>query len=270
MGYGQKKITPVDNDPNKPPQPTLHYYDKHGNPLEEPVLFMSELDTVTNVKPKPIYPLLYSASVGVNFFDGVLTLFGQKHSSYDIHASLSLHNWFEPVAEFGIGLADNKPETGNYRYKGKPSFYGKIGINYNFMYKSNPAYQIFLGLRCGFTSFKYDITDVTINSSYWGQTEHFSIMDQKASYIYGQALAGLKVKIWKDISMGWSVRYGFKFKENKPLNSNPWFIPGYGTGPLSATFSLIYTIPIHTEKIDDTVKSIGEGSVHVSGGIPEP
>ena len=70
--------------------------------------------------------------------------------------------------------------------------------------------------------------------------------------------------------MGWSVRYGFKFKENKPLNSNPWFIPGYGTGPLSATFSLIYTIPIHTEKIDDTVKSIGEGPVHVSGGIPEP
>ena len=27
--YGQKKITPVDNDPNKPAQPTLHYYDKH-------------------------------------------------------------------------------------------------------------------------------------------------------------------------------------------------------------------------------------------------
>ena len=46
----QKKITPVDTDPTKPPQPVLHYYDKHGNPLEEPVLFLADLDTVTNVK----------------------------------------------------------------------------------------------------------------------------------------------------------------------------------------------------------------------------
>ena len=151
--YGQKKITPVDNDVNKPPQPTLHYYDKHGNPLEEPVLFVAELDTVTSSRPKPVYPLLYSASIGFNFFDGVMKLFGQSHQSYDLQCSLSLHNWFEPIVELGLGFADNHPENGNYRYKNKPSFYGKLGMNYNFMYKSNPDYQVYLGIRFGYSSF---------------------------------------------------------------------------------------------------------------------
>ena len=268
--YSQKKITPVDNDPNKPAQPTLHYYDKHGEPLEEPVLFLSELDTVSNVKPRPVYPLLYSANIGVNFFDGLMSLFGQSHSSYDVQAGLSLFNWIEPLIECGIGFADNHPDKGNFHYKNFPSFYGKIGFNYNFMYKSNPDYQVYVGMRFGYTSYKYEITDITINSDYWGQSNHFSILDQKANAFYGQAVAGLKVKIWKWFSLGWSIRYGFKMKQSLPANSNPWFIPGYGTGALSATFSLVYSIPINTQRRPDNIVTIGEGDVHVAGGIPEP
>lgn len=267
--FAQKKITPVDDDPNKPAQPTLHYYDKHGEPLDEPVLFMAELDTVSGVRPKPVYPLLYSANIGFNFFDGVMSLFGQSHSSYDIQAGLSLHNWIEPLVELGIGFADNHPETSNFRYKSKPSFYGKIGANYNFFYKSNPDYQVYLGLRFGYTNYKYEITDININSNYWGQSNQLSIKDQHGTAFYGQVAAGLKVKIWKWISLGWSLRYGFKMHQTHSENSNPWFIPGYGTGALSATFSLIYSIPIHTEKIEIPLKTIGEGDVHVSGGIPD-
>ena len=251
--FAQKKITPVDSDPNKPAQPTLHYYDKHGNPLEEPVYFLSDLDTVKNVRPGPVYPLLYSANVGINFFDGIMMLAGQKHASFDLSASLSLHNWFEPVIECGIGFADNHPDDANYRYVGKPSFYGKIGINYNFLYKSNPDYQLFLGLRGGFTAFSYDIKDVTISSDYWGPPQHFSLAGQKSHALYGQVLLGLKVKLWRNISMGWSFRYGFKGKVKDASNSAPWFIPGYGTGPLNASFSLFYTIPINTKKIEDNI-----------------
>lgn len=269
----QKKITPVDNDPDKPAQPILHYYDKHGEPLEEPVLFISQTDTTTSSRPQPVYPLLYSANIGFNFFDGVMMAFGQKHASFDIQASLSLHNWIEPVIECGLGFANNKPELSNFRYRNKPSFYGKIGLNYNFLYKSNPDYQVFLGVRAGYTSFKYEITDITINSDYWDQSNKFSIMNQHAHAFYGQALVGLKVKLWKWVSMGWSFRYGFKFKATNGSNSNVWFIPGYGTGALGATFSLIFTIPINTKKIERNITLpdfSNKGEPHVSGGIPEP
>lgn len=278
VAYGQKKITPVDNDPTKPRQPILHYYDKHGEPLDEPVLFLADLDTVKQASPGPVYPLWESVSVGVNFFDGVMMIAGQKHASFDVWAMLSLHNWILPVVELGVGFADNRPEEGNFRYKGKPSFYGKIGANYNFLYKSNPDYQMHIGLRAAYTRFSYDITDITVNSSYWDQSNQFSILGQKAYAFYGEVLAGLKVKLWKNISMGWDARFRFKFKSTKGRNSNPWFIPGYGTSsPLSASFSLIYTIPINKGRkiadLPDDVKQLqGEApgsSVDTSDQLPE-
>ncbi len=268
--YGQKKITPVDNDKTKPRQPVLHYYDKHGNPLEEPVLFLADLDTVKTARPGPVYPLLESMSFGVNFFDAVMQLAGQKHASIDVWAELSLHNWIQPVVELGIGFADNRLEEGNFHYKGKPSLYAKIGANYNFLYKSNPDYQIHVGLRGGYSSFKYDITDITINSPYWDQSNSFSVMNQKAHALYGEVLGGVKVKIWKNISIGWDFRYRFKFKGSKGTNSDPWFIPGYGASSnISASFSLIYTIPLKRNKKDaikDAVEAI-EGAAE--GGQTE-
>lgn len=242
-------ITPVDNDPAKPQQPTLHYYDKHGNPLPEPVLFLAELDTVSKASPKPVYPLLESMSFGVNFFDGVMMLAGQKHASIDFWGSLSLYNWVQPVVELGVGWANNRPEEGNFHYIGKPSVYAKIGADYNFLYKSDPAYQLHFGLRAGYSHFSYDIKDITISSSYWDQTNSFNLSGQKAHALFGEVLAGLRVKIWKSISMGWDVRLRFKMKVTDGRSSTPWFVPGYGTGSLvSGSFSLIWTMPLASKK----------------------
>lgn len=265
MPGAAQKITPVDNDPTKPKQPVLHYYDKHGNPLDEPVLFLADLDTVKKQGPKAVYPLMESMSFGFNFFDAVMLAAGQKHASFDFWAQLSLWNWLQPVVEVGIGYADSRPEEGNFCYKGKPSFYGKVGFNYNFLYKSKPDYQFHIGLRAGYSSFKYDITDITVNSSYWDQSNNFSILNQKAHAFYGQFLIGLKVKIWKQISMGWDIRYRFKFSGSNGSNSVPWFIPGYGTASaLSASFSVIYTVPFKHKPMEVPVEE-GEGTPPADG-----
>lgn len=244
-----QKINPVDVDPTKPKQPTLHYYDKHGNPLDEPVLFLSDLDTVKSAKPGPVYPLLQSVSIGFNFFDALMKMAGQKHASLDLWASLSLHNWFQPVVEAGVGFADHRPEGGNFRYKGKPSFYAKLGVDYNFLYKSNPDYQVHFGLRGGYSNFSYDITDITVGSPYWDQVNQTSITGQRAHALYGEILGGIRVKIAGPVSMGWNFRYRFMMKKTDGSNSTPWFIPGYGaSNPVGASFSVIYTLPLSRKK----------------------
>ena len=60
--------------------------------------------------------------------------------------------------------------------------------------------------------------------------------------------------------MGWSARYKFKGKVKNGSNSTPWFIPGYGTRPLSATFSIIYTLPLNKDK-KEKVNPAENGSV---------
>lgn len=241
----ERKITPVDVDDQKPKQPTLHYFDKHGNPLDEPVLFLAELDTVKNVRSGPVYPLLTSVSLGVNVFDAIMNCIGQNYGAIDFCGELSLHNWFVPTLELGIGWGKKDAPDANYVYTAKPSVYARIGFNYNFLYKSNPDYQVYAGLRAGVSNVNYEIKDITISSGYWGETTHPQIGSQNATAFYGQALLGMRAKIYKNFSMGWSVRYNFKFNTPQGSNSIPWYVPGYGANnKLTATFSFIYTIPL--------------------------
>ena len=236
-----RKSSPVDID-DKKPQVTLHYYDKHGNPLEEPVKFLATLDTITKPKSKPIYPLLTGCSIGANFGDAIFMAAGQKYGSFDIWADLSIFNWIFPVIEAGIGFANSTPENGNFTYKGLPSFYTKVGVNYNFMYKNDPAYQVFLGARIGFSSFKYDIENISIPNGYWGETQTITLKGLSATAFYGEVLAGLKVKIVGPFSLGWTARFHMKMKVNSKSASTPWFIPGYGaTSPFGFSVSAIYS-----------------------------
>lgn len=236
----ERRTTPVDIDDEKPRE-VLHYYDKHGNALPEPVRFLAVLDTVTKPKSKPVYPLYNGWTLGLNFGDAIFMAAGQKYGSFDVWADVSLHNWFFPVVEFGMGFADSKPEDANFTYRTKPSFYAKVGMNYNFMYKSDPAYQVFAGFRLGYSNFAYDVENVTVSDGYWDQTESFSMKGLKASVLYGEILAGIKVKIVDGFSLGWTARWHTKFKVSSKSLSEPWYIPGYGAGsPFSFSLSAIW------------------------------
>lgn len=247
-------VTAVETDEKAPRRPTLHYYDKSGKPLKEPVYLFTELDTVRKVRSGPKYPVYNGVSVGLNFFDAVMRIAGQKYMSFDVAADVSLWNWLFPVAEFGVGFADSHPEDSNFRYRGLPSFYGKIGFNYNFLYKSSPEYQVFVGFRAGYSAFRYRISDIDITSGYWGQTNLFDLPTQHAQCWYGEALAGLKVRIYRNFFMGWTLRYRFKFSEKQGAESKPWFVPGYGaSSPFGFTFSVIWNIPARRKPAPDEV-----------------
>jgi hypothetical protein len=239
----ERKVTPVENEDNKAATPQLHYYDKHGNALKDPVLIWEE-DTITKVKKELAYPLYNGVVVGANIFDAIMKVAGQSYSSFDLWGSVSLHNRFFPTLELGLGFANSTPAAKNFNYKTSASPYAKIGIDYNFLYNSNPDYMAFVGVRGGFSSFSYDVKDITITSDYWDQTANLDILHQKATALYGELLAGLRVKIYQRVSLGWSIRYHFKFHVSQGSNSEPWYIPGYGgrNTSITGTFSVIYTI----------------------------
>lgn len=233
------KITPVESDDEAPPQPVLHYYDKHGEKLDTPVLYLAELDTATSVRPSSPYPLFNGVTIGVNFADAIMSAIGQTYSSYDISAMVSLHNWFFPVLEAGIGWGHHTENNDLFKIKAYPTMYAKIGINYNFLYKSNPAYMGYLGFRFGASQCRWDKTDIR-STNEEGETVYSpDEMNQKCNSIYGEILAGFKVKIAGPFSLGWNVRYrlGLHSTDGK----SPWFVPGYGTGPLGFTFNAYLT-----------------------------
>lgn len=238
---GGRRVTPVENTDNKPWQPGLYRFDRHGNPLKEPVAVLLDEDTV-KVDRSPTEKLYGGVIVGVNFFDGILQLAGQSYGSYTVEASVDLYNWFFPTLEVGLGVANTTPTNLNYTYKGGPSFFAKIGIDYNFLYRSDPAYTLLAGLRLGFTGFGYDLTDVTIQSPYWQESQTFNLPGQKSTALYGEVLGGMRIRIYKGLHMGWTIRYKALFHASQAANGSPWFIPGFGArnAPFSATFSVAW------------------------------
>lgn len=244
-------ITPVDVDPTKPEQPRLHYYDKHGKKLSEPMLFLTEKDTVKAAGPASPWPVFNGVTLGLNFFDAALLAAGQGYASFDLSASVSIHNWFFPTLEAGVGFSDYKAAGSDLKIKTKPSPFIKIGLDYNFLYKSNPDYMLAVGVRFCYARPSYDISGASVSAGYWDETATISIPNQKTHSFYGEALAGIKVKIWENISMGWSARYNFNLKTPDASQSTPWFIPGFGAGsPLSFSFSIFYTFG-HRKEIEE-------------------
>lgn len=244
----QRRVTPVTQSTNRVVMP------KKGEKLKEFVRLDSAArdslrrDSIEKIYPR--YPLLTDVTIGVNFWEPLMRLFGQKHGGVGFSATLNMWNRLLPKLEVGFGTANSTPEGMNFTYKSKLALYAKIGADYNFLFKKSPDYMLFAGAHVGFSSFKYDIVDITPPNNYWDEKEKFSILGEKSSAVWGEINIGLRVKIYKGFSLGWTGRYVKRFSIKNNEHSQPWYVPGLGTkaAGLSASFSVYYTIPLSKNK----------------------
>lgn len=202
--------------------------------------------TLMAAPPKMEYPLLHEIIAGANFWSPLMRAFGQHYGLGDVWAEVSLHNRYFPFIALGFDNCNDTPDGSNFTFKVPVSPYFKIGASYNFFYNSNPDYKLQMGLRYGFTSYKWNVENVTVNDPYWGEHQGFSIMDQKSTAGYFEVTFGLKVRIFKSWSLGWNLIYHSILHETKNPAGEPMFIPGYGKrgSSLTGSFSLMYTFPI--------------------------
>lgn len=260
----QRRVTPIDT----PATATQHINENkaNGDSLDRSRLVeMTDsrgnkilVDTVTgkefidsaaiekakNVKMK--YPLLHSATISLDLFTPAMRAFGTKYGLGEVAAEINLYNRYIPVLEFGLGQAENTPDDNNYTYKSAISPFFRIGMNYNFFYGSNPDYMLMIGLRYGFSPFKFEVTDISQQGGYWDEPMTYNIPSQSVTAGYIQLLLALRVRIFDNFSMGWSVRYQSIMHETATPHGEAWYIPGFGARnrSLNATFALSYTIPL--------------------------
>ncbi len=240
----------------------VHYHDDDGNVIYVDTITGREWRDSTAMKiKKPMqYPLFHSASICVDLWNPLMRAFGQHYGLIGFGAQVSLHNRYMPAFEFGFGSANNTPADNNFTYKSPLSVYFRLGADYNFLYNSNPDYKFFLGLRFGFSPFKYDIKDITITSTYWDETAYPEIPTQSSTVLWWEFNIGLQVKVWGPISAGWSFRYHHIMNETKNQYGDPWYIPGYGSRGANIAGSLNITYTLDVNKIFKRKVTINEGT----------
>ena len=254
----KRYVTPVEVKTNRTLLPRKGEKLKY---IERDSLTLDSLRRDSIAKIYPHYPIITDITLGAGIGDAVGKIFGQSYSSFDVSASINMWNRLSPIVELGVGWANSTPEELNYTYKGKLAPYAKIGANYNFMFKSHPDYQLFFGIRAAYSTFSYDITNISLSNGYWGENQTIDLPNQKSHAMWGEMMLGLKVKIWQNISAGWTVKYHHVFSYKKNPNGDPWFIPGFGSrnSKLAVGLSVYYTLPTSRKKwpkIDENGKLI--------------
>ncbi len=247
----QRRINPV-----TPKQPGTSATTEAPQPafIEVEELDSLPADSVAHIPPM-VYPLWHSVTVGVDLWDPIMRIFGQKYGLGGIWGQVNFHNRYLPTFEAGLGACDDAPSGGNFRFHSPTAPYFRIGADYNFLYNSDPDYLLLAGIRYGFSAFKYDIEDITLNDPYWGETSNFSIPSQTATAGWIEILFGVRVKLLGGWSAGWQLKFHKILHEGgKHTYGDPMYIPGYGKrGPtFTGSISLSYTFSLDAE----TVKAV--------------
>lgn len=192
-------------------------------------------------------PFYQGTTIGVDVFGLGGKIFGSDITSTEIGIEVNLLNRFIPVVEIGYGSTDTTDEETDIHYKTSAPFF-RVGMNYNFFFKK-PYLPGFLygGIRYGFSSFSYDVDAPTLANPTFPYPEvPFAYEGVKSNVGWAELLAGIRVNVYKNFYMGWSVRYRKRLSVKKDEHSEPWYIPGFGKNgstSLGVTYSLIYKLP---------------------------
>lgn len=235
---------------------STHYHDEQGNIIM--------VDTVTGVEwtdstllpkaPKMKYPRLFAINAGVDIWDPVMRVFGQHYGGAGAWVQLNMHNRYLPTFEFGMGSAKDTPDDNNYTYHGSLAPYFRIGMDYNFVYNSNPDYRFTAGVRYGFSAFKYSVSDIVLDDPYWGEQTRFEIPSTSVTAGWFEFSLGVTVRLFGPVSAGWQIKYHSIIHKSRPATGDAWYIPGYGTAgsSLGGSFSISYTIPLRRKEAVST------------------
>lgn len=263
----QRRITPVTSrdpgtaapvtDVKQPIDPSrlVTTTDANGNTVTVDTVTGREYvdSTLLMAPPKMEYPLLHEVIAGVNVWDIAMRAMGQKYGLGDVWAELSMHNRYFPFFAFGLGQCDISPDDKNFTFRSAVAPYFKIGASYNFFYNSNPDYKLQMGLRYGFTTYKWSLLDVRVDEGYWHDPTTYSLTDLSHTAGYLEISFGLKVKIIGPVSAGWTLLYHSMLHDSKSPYGQPMYIPGYGkrNGAFTANFSIMYTLPLNKKPLQE-------------------
>lgn len=180
----------------------------------------------------------------------IMNLFGVQYGSYEVALEVDLLHRFFPVLEVGVGHANYTPEDNNYTFSCNKSFYGRLGLNYNFLYKNGSKSFITVGARYALSSFSYSWQNITLNDSYWGTEYITNTPEQNAFAHWAEIVVGLRVQVYKNFYMGFTGRYRFLVGCDESEYGAPYFIPGFGPKNQSFGFTYVvgYDLPIAKKK----------------------
>ncbi len=182
-----------------------------------------------------------STKTKVDFFQGlrvdvdispiVTTLLsaGETYSFEGAVQTKILGKYF-PIVEAGFAGA-NKTTFENINFKTSGAFL-RVGTDFNVFKEKNSEKKytnyFLVGARLGFSTFGYDLNNITVTDDYWKETKTYNYNNQIAVKVWLEIVASLRVEIFKNVYLGWTIRNKNMLTNDQAGKISPWYVPGFG------------------------------------------
>ena len=228
-------------------------------PVKKKTATVAKTDTIVPVKKDR-----YGVRVGVDLYKLTRGLYDKNYKGIELVGDYRLTKNYYAAAELGSEDKTTEDDRLNTTTKGT---YIKVGFDYN-AYKNwlDMENIISIGLRGGFSTFSQELNSYRIYNSnpYWGempwQTSGETFNGLTAGWI--EVVAGVKVKVYNNIFVGFSLRMNTLIFDKKPSdNFENLYIPGFnrtyaGNFGAGLNYTVTYFIPLYKKTIKPKEKKI--------------
>ena len=179
-----------------------------------------------NSKPKEKAPLLSGVGVGIDICGLAMKAVGARFANMEISGRIGLKEKYFPIFEIGIGDCTRYGgETTNVFSTRAP--YWRIGMDYNLNKKVN-GNRFLLGVRYGFSSYKYDFTCPDFTDPVYGTVRPLQLEGLQGNHQWLEFCLGFETRLWSIVRLGYSIRYKMPTMQSYSDLGTPYYVPGYG------------------------------------------
>lgn len=196
------------------------------------MVFAQQADTV-----KPSF-LPTGIRVGADIVAPVYTISDNRFSGYEFSADVDFYRYYL-AADIGRWERNLKGTDSRYTNSGN---YFRAGVDINFLKKDPDRNMLFFGFRYGRSVFSEQV-ERTVTDPVWGiQSDVQSDAGRKAGWL--EITGGLRVKMYRFIWMGYTVRYKFALHTISNGSPDVYDVPGYGGTFKTTTWGFNYLIMV--------------------------
>lgn len=160
--------------------------------------------------------------VGTDLLGLGQTFFGDGRQRIEINGDLAIDKYFFAL-DVGMDNLELQEETFSYSSDG---YYFRTGIDVNFMADDEDHNAMFFGVRYARSYFQDNLHWRADNPYYPISTIASSNENLRGSW--AELVGGMKVKVWQNLFVGYTVRFKFLRTVKGDGNLIPYEMPGYG------------------------------------------
>lgn len=162
----------------------------------------------------------------------------ENFKGWEVNADIDFYRYLL-AADYGKWARTYSGDSSDYENNGR---YWRAGVDVNFLKEDPDRNVFFIGMRYGHASYSESMS-LIVEDDIWGVLNRsYSNNDFKARWF--ELTAGLKVKVWKFIWLGYTARMKFGLKHDSGSEMLTYDVPGYGRTDKDTEWGFNYQVMI--------------------------